>query len=783
CGDEVAVDVRLKRGRFHNELTRHRYDTVLTRTATGSATAPPERVLTWGDEITGIDELAVHLTEPDAPRIRVSGVPNDRVAHEVAASRALSAGEDRADVRALLEARSGTTVDPEDLYELGERLGHRTAVTWSRSGEDLVDVVFETRAGDTAAGTVAAPYRIVGELRPDPVEYASVPTASRDNRALIAAVREFAEAELPEYMVPSALMVLDVLPLTANGKVDRKALPAPAIATTGGRAGGSEHEEILCGLFAEVLGLPTVGVDDNFFELGGHSLLATRLVSRIRPALGVEADVRMLFEAPTVAELATRLGTGGEVRPALVPADRPEKDIPLSFAQERLWFLGQLEGASATYNIPMLLKLRGPLDVAALRAAIGDLVTRHESLRTVFVETAGVPVQRILDVEDAVPELAVKDVAPANLSRTLAAAAEETIDLSRELPLRSTLFKVAENDHRLCMLLHHIAGDGWSLAPLTRDLAAAYAARCAGRAPEWQPLPVQYADYTLWQRELLGDPADPDSLGARQVEYWREALRDLPDQLTLPVDRPRPPIATYRGDLFEFEVDAKLHRQLLALARQGRASLFMVLQSALSALLTKLGAGEDIPLGAGIAGRTDRALDDLVGFFVNMLVLRIDTSGAPTFAELLERVRETALGGYAHQDVPFEQLVEVLNPVRSPAYHPLFQVTLVLQNTPRGRVELAGLEAEAERIGTGTSRFDLFFSMTEKHTASGDPDGIDGFVEYSTDLFDRSTIEGMVERFLRLLADVVADPTLRIDSIDVLTEDEHLEMLNWATGS
>ncbi|MDP9975354.1 hypothetical protein J2W39_006644, partial [Variovorax paradoxus] len=432
--------------------------------------------------------------------------------------------------------------------------------------------------------------------------------------------------------------------------------------------------------------------------------------------------------------------------------------IPLSFAQQRLWFLYQLNGPSATYNVPTVLRLQGKVDESALHAAVADLVARHESLRTIFSDTDETPQQLVLSPDAACPILHVQEVSENAFSEVLADATGYCFKLDREIPLRTWLFHLGDDQHVLLLLCHHIASDGWSWAPLARDLAVAYEARCQGMPPAWSPLPVQYADYTLWQRELLGNESDPDSLMAKQLSYWQQALAGLPEQLALPTDKPRPAVSSFRGESLAFQFDASLHQGLAALAREGQASLFMVLQAALSALFTRMGAGTDIPLGSPIAGRTDEALDDLVGFFTNTLVLRTDTSGNPSFRELLARVRAANLAAYAHQDLPFERLVEVLNPARSMAHHPLFQVMLVLQNNARAKFELQGLTVLSAESIEDAAIFDLSFELREQRSHDGKPQGLTGRIEYATDLFDRATVQQLAARLQRVLAAVAADP-------------------------
>ncbi|MFD5259253.1 condensation domain-containing protein, partial [Streptomyces bobili] len=390
-------------------------------------------------------------------------------------------------------------------------------------------------------------------------------------------LRDSVAQVLPDYMIPSAFVVLEALPLTPNGKLDRRALPAPDYAAAGTRrAPRNDREKALCELFAEILGIADVGIDDSFFELGGHSLLATRLVSRIRSALDTEIGIRALFETPTVAGLASRLDDASEtVRARLETRVRPER-IPVSFAQRRLWFLGQLEGPSPTYNIPMAMRLHGHVDISALQAALEDVAGRHESLRTVFHQADdGQPYQHILEGADSAALLAVCEVDEGGLERALLAEAAVGFDFAAEVPWRARLFVLGPDEYVLMLVVHHIAADGWSMAPLARDLSTAYAARLNDGEPVWGALPVQYADYTLWQQDTLGSENDPDSVIAAQLGYWTQTLAGLPEQLELPADRPRPAVASHDGDTVTLRIPADLHEQLLKLSHQHGTSLFM----------------------------------------------------------------------------------------------------------------------------------------------------------------------------------------------------------------
>uniref|UniRef100_UPI00278C32E8 amino acid adenylation domain-containing protein n=1 Tax=Streptomyces sp. KL118A TaxID=3045153 RepID=UPI00278C32E8 len=603
-------------------------------------------------------------------------------------------------------------------------------------------------------------------------------------------LRAYVAGVLPEYMVPAAVLVLDALPLTVNGKLDRASLPAPDFAArVTRREPRTQTEEILCGLFAEVLGLEWIGIEDGFFDLGGDSLSGMRLVARVRAVLDVEVGIGELFGAPTVAGLARCVGeradAGGaaEGRPVLRAGVRPDV-VPLSFAQQRMWFLNRLEetvpGAASAYNLPLVLRISGVLDVGALEAALGDVADRHESLRTVLPDIDGVPRQELRHGGAGRPPLVVVRADETDVDRVLAEQLATGFDLRVDLPWRVCLVGVGAGagEWVLSVVAHHVAVDGWSMGVLARDLEVAYGARCEGRVPGWGALRVQYADFALWQREVLGELDDPASVMSGQLAYWRDALEGLPQELALPVDRTRPAVPSFRGRLVPVAADARTHARLVEVAGQGRATMFMVVHAAVALLLSRLGAGEDITVGTPTAGREDAALEELAGFFVNTLVLRADVGGDPTFAELLERVRAADLAAYAHQDVPFERLVEELNPTRSLSRNPLFQVMLALQNIPEVTWELPGVDVRPAPLPPElAARFDLAVSVVERRDERGAPAGLDGEILYATDLFDHDTAVSLAGRLARVLEQVAADPHLRLSEIDVLAPAERTQIV------
>ncbi|OWY83199.1 non-ribosomal peptide synthetase [Rhodococcus sp. BUPNP1] len=631
----------------------------------------------------------------------------------------------------------------------------------------------EVEAAVLAQDEVAHAAVIVREDTPGAARIVAYVVAHEGMSIDTEALRSGVAVVLPEYMVPSAFVVIDAIPLTVNGKLDRRALPEPVFETRGFRAPSTPIEEIVAGVFADVLGVDRIGADDDFFALGGNSLIATQVVSRLGAALDAQVPVRALFEASTVAELATRVEqeSGRGARVPLTARTRPES-IPLSPAQQRMWFLNRFDPDSTAYNIPFALRMTGALDVDALRAAVADLVARHESLRTVYPETESGPVQRILPASQVRPELEPVDVTAADLEPRMREIAAAGFDVTVDVPVRMHLLRVADDDHVLVTVVHHISADGSSMVPLVRDVMTAYAARSANSDPAWAPLEVQYADFALWQREVLGSEDDPESTAAEQLGYWRTALADLPDQLDLPLDRPRPAQQSFRGDRVEFTIGADLHRELRDLARNRNATVFMAVHAAFATLLARLSGSTDIAVGTPIAGRTEQATEDIIGMFVNTLVLRLEVDGGASFDELLSAARETDLQAFAHADVPFERLVEVLNPARSTARHPLFQVGFSFQNQNRSELALPGLDIEPIDLEGGTAQFDMHLIVADSYGDDGAPQGIDAILTYATDLFDRETAEAVAARFEQLLEALVAAPALPVGDHALLLPQE-----------
>ncbi|MGW4356405.1 amino acid adenylation domain-containing protein, partial [Nocardia sp. NPDC004582] len=581
---------------------------------------------------------------------------------------------------------------------------------------------------------------------------------------------------LPVYMVPAVLMTLDSFPVNSSGKLDRGALPAPAAATAAFRAATGPEERIVAEVFAALLGAARVGADDDFFSLGGNSLIATQLVARLGKAAGVRIPLRAVFEDATVAGLAAKIrAADAEILVELPPVVAQERGehIPLSIAQQRLWFLNRFDIRDG-YTIPFALRLTGSLDVEALRQAVADVVDRHETLRTIYPERDGQASQVILPAGTRLIDLVAEPVTSGELPGMVESVARTAFDITAEVPFRIRLLEITDEPgtHLLVMVVHHIAADGWSFGPLTRDIATAYVARCAGETPRFTPMAVQYADFALWQQAALGSPEDADSVLAQQLAHWTRRLHGVPDVLTLPSDRPRPAVASGRGAGFTARFDAELHAAVLDFAARQRVTPFIVLHTALAVALSRLSGTGDIVIGAPVAGRGDEALDDLVGMFVNTLVLRTEVRLDAPLGELLTQVRDTDLTAFDHAVVPFEMLVEAVNPVRSQAHAPLAQVTLTLQNHARPSVQLNRLAIEALTVEATATQFDLDWTLAETTGADGLPGGIEVYITYATDLFDAVTVGGFQAVFERVLRALLADPRAVAGDVNIMSRDE-----------
>ncbi|QHN36337.1 amino acid adenylation domain-containing protein [Gordonia pseudamarae] len=611
----------------------------------------------------------------------------------------------------------------------------------------------------TVVSTESGAQHLVAYLSPDTVD--------------LNAVKASVAQTLPAFMVPTVWTVLAQVPLNSAGKLDRSALPDPDFTSVAAEyvAPGTDDERLLAGVFGTLLGLDRVSVTESFFDLGGNSLSAMRLAARAGEALGVTVSVRDVFEAPSVRELAAasaRLGTG--LAPIVAISPRPQH-IPLSFAQQRMWFLNRFDPGLPTYNIPAVLRITGRLDVAALRTAVVDVVRRHEVLRTTFPAVDGEPYQLIDSPESVDKHL---DWAITGSPTDIEHAVTTGFDVTTQWPLRVRVLHTPSDsgpdEYVLALVAHHIAADGESRIPLVRDIVTAYAARSVGRTPEFTPLEVQFADYAIWQRENFGSADDPESLLGRQLAYWTQQLAGLPDVLELPADRPRPVVAGHHGGRVDLVVPGSVVGAVDILAAQHNATPFMVLHAALSVLLARLGSTEDVAVGASVAGRGQAVLDPLVGMFVNTLVLRARIDPGESFTELLTRVRRDDLDAFAHADVPFEVLVEELNPVRSEAFAPLAQVLLFFNETGLDTGEQtpapdgSGLSVQPIAADSTTARVDLTFSVATR--GPGEPWSVG--VEYAAELFDRGTVETFGRQLVDLLAGLTARPGSAVGDVDLM---------------
>ncbi len=774
----TAVEIRPRRGRMRTEMSVFRYDVVLRVGADPGPVAAG--VLDWRRDGLSLADLRRRLSEEAPPGLAVTGVPNGRLRREAVALALLHGrrleGATVGDLRRALDRRlgeeePGAWIDPEDLPAELAGLPYDLDITWD--GGDPVGAfnLLLTRHG-------SPPLRLpppAGEAAGPRATDASQPLRVRVIQRLVPELRTALRASLPDYMVPSAFALLDALPLNANGKVDRRALPAPAVRETsaGYVAPRTPTEEALAEIWKDLLDLERVGVHDNFFDLGGHSLLVAQAMARVREQLGVDLPLRALFESPTPAGLAEQVESAlrqtdmGSL-PPLQPQPR-EGDPPPSFAQERLWLHSEMVPGSTFYNMPAAVRLAGRLDVAALGRALGEIERRHESLRTTFASRGG----RLAQVVSPPSAWCLARVDLSSLGsrreaealRLAAAAAERPFDLSRDRMLRAALLRLDEDDHILLITLHHIAADAWSVDVLSRELDALYLAFAAGLASPLPELPIQYTDFAIWQRSWLRG----ERLEAL-LAHWTERLEGA-ERLRLPFDRSRAGRSTHRGRSLSRRLSRELSGSLTSLARREGVTTYMLMLSAMAVLLSRYSGQADVSVGTPIANRTQVEVEGLIGFFVNLLVMRCAVFGREPVSGLLARAREVALDAYAHQDLPFERLVEELAPERGKSQVPLVDVTLSVQSSAAVNLELAGLGSRSLGLELTTARFDLAVDAWER------PDGTELLWTYSTEVFDEATIERMAGHLATLLGGLAAGLERPVAELPLLAEGELRELL------
>jgi amino acid adenylation domain-containing protein len=773
----TGFDLRIRSERPHNELSRHRYDVVLrTKARTGAdLSGVPARV--WPAGYGSLEQVRRFLANERPQSVRLCGAPNARLAVENQLMRGLLDGYSTAALKMLLEHGStSAAIEPENLVLLGRELGYVVIVTWSSRGSDgALDVLFL----DTSRGGVSDPigtYSVEASTLRESRAYSNTPRSKSELGDLVRDLRNYLSAHLPEYMVPSAFVVLGALPLNDRAKIDYKALPPPRRDAADNAEPTTETEASLAGLVATVLGLERIRMEDNFFELGGHSLTATQLMSRVRSDFKVELTLRDVFAVPQLRGLAARIdalqASRTDVHIRVLSRGEP---LPASFAQERLWFIDQLatqgtDQRSSVYLMADALLLEGELDQRCLVAALQTIVERHETLRTALIEIGG----RVMQFVQPVPQmhLPLTDLDALSgqeqhdaLELRIRTFSNTGFDLAAGYLFRAELVRLGEQRHVLLLLVHHIVSDGWSMSILIHELSVLYSAYTAGKSDPLPPLPIQYADYTAWQRTA----AEADRL-EQQLAYWRRQLADLP-LLSLPADRARPAEESFAGGHLRAVLPAELTKKLRNLAQANGVTLFMALSAGFALLLGRQANQTDIVFGIPIANRTRRELEGVIGFFVNTVVLRVRLEESLRFVDLLRGVAQTCLQAFANQDLPFERLVSAINPARSLSRNPLFQVMFQLLTNPYDRAEMAGLRVTPIEDNGSTSQFDLALDVEET------VGGLVAIFEYNTDLFDPGTIKQLAKRFELLLEGIVADPNARILQFPILDESERERVL------
>lgn len=782
----AAVEVHLKGENTDNELTKYRYDVVIHKQGGDNDSFAGEPI--WQQNNLQLNDLPQLLNQLEYP-IGWQNIPNARSLQDQVILQWLQSQENTpatvGELRELLtNLNVETAVNPSDLLAIAQASGCEAIISYSPNNATEFDVCFypavnekvKRRSPKMPITQTQTPLKAIQA-------YATNPIQGTLTQTLIPQLKEQVREQLPEYMRPTAFMLLDKFPLTPSGKLDRRALPAPS------REGittqdtfvkpNTPTQEKLCRIWSDVLGSSQIGLTDDFFQLGGHSLLATKLVSRIRDEFHIALPLRTVFEYPTVAGQAEQIDllsvdTQQITQPDnLIPKLDHRENLPLSFAQQRLWFLDKLEPDNPAYNIVVGFRMDGYLHSVALQRALQEIVQRHEVLRTTFSQDAqGNPIQIIHESQQlSFTTTDLSHLSPTaqeqELQQVLTQEALCPFNLETGPLLRVHLYRLAENVHVFAAVMHHIIADAWSLGIIVKELSQLYPAYCSNQESPLSPLSLQYADFAHWQRTTF-----TQTQLQQQLEYWKQELKGEIQPLELPTDYPRQAIATYNGSEVSFTVDLQNYQAFKQLCESQNATLFMGLLGVFKTLLMRYSGQHDLLVGTPIANRNHRQTEDLIGFFVNTLVIRTDLSDYPTFSTLLERIKEKTLQAYAHQDVPFEKLVEELQPERNLSHNPLFQVMLVLQNAPIGKLELPLLSFTPLEMASTTVKFDLSLSLAETET------GLQGVWEYNTDLFDASTITRMVEHFQILLAAIVANPQQPITELPLLTSHEQ-QLLNY----
>ncbi|MGK7888331.1 MAG: amino acid adenylation domain-containing protein [Leptolyngbyaceae cyanobacterium] len=789
----TQVEIHLKRGHYQNELTRFRYDVVLHVDKEAHTPATP-MVMDWQQEDgeSQIDVIRQQVIARSPDLLVVNQVPNARIGSDVMAMSLLADGNDGDSGPATAgELRQAVAtccanvkaVEPEAWWTLQGQMPYDIHITWANNGDrSSYDVIFIKQGTNIIPDRESWVEPTQEKLQPWST-YANHPYSGQKTNQLIPQLRQFLKETLPDYMVPATFVILDELPVSPSGKVDRQRLPEPdharPVMDVEMVAPRTPTETLLVDMWMDVLGLNEIGVLDNFFMLGGDSIQATQLISRVRDVFQQELSLHRLFESPTIAQLSQELlaKTSTQSSSTLAPIQPIPRqgEFPLSFAEQRLWFLNQLQDQSIAYNEQEGLRLSGMLDVDALHRALQDIVRRHDNLRTHFRSVDGTP-NRMIAPERVLPLPLVnlQAIAPehqmAEVQRLGQDAVNEPFDLAQDALLRVKLLQLAADDYVLLITMHHIITDGWSTGVLAHELEVTYSAFVQGQPSPLAELPIQYGDFAAWQRQ----PSTTQSL-APQLDYWQKQLADAPPLLELPTDHPRPTVQSNRGDRVFFHIDLTLTEQLRHLSQQQGATLFMTLFTAFSTVLYRYSGQTDILVGTPIANRNRSEIEGLIGFFVNTLVLR-SRFDAPldeplTFTQLLAQVRQTSLDAHAHQDLPFEQLVEALQPERSLSHSPIFQVMFALQNAPMDPLNLPGITFEWLQMESGRAKFDLFLSLEERDN------GLIGYWEYNQDLFEATTIHRAVGHFETLLGAIATNPNQSVTELPLLTAAERHQLL------